>query len=49
MKIEVDVLGSLSVTVRTVSADVKQHLKKTLSNLFTLLVTVFGFRARRRN
>ena len=47
MKIEVDVLGCLSLTVRTVSADVKQHLKKTLINVFTLLVTVFGFRGRR--
>ena len=28
MKVEVDVLGSPSLIVRTVSVDVKQHLKK---------------------
>ena len=28
MKVEVDVLGSPSLTVPTVSVDVKQHLKK---------------------
>ena len=32
MKVEVDVLGSPSLTARTVSVDVKQHLKKKKKN-----------------
>ena len=32
VKVEVDVLGSVSLTARTVSVNVKQHLKKKLES-----------------